>query len=296
MKRLITAITAAMLAAALLAPTAHALSSEGSSTGTMLIPLPAPRPPQVKIVEKVVEKPVEKIVEVPIFDPAKNLSWDNAPDGKIYAEGEAFQFLERPGKVTPGAKIINTTRGGYCSVGWIVEKDGVRSILTAGHCGAVGDEFALENQDGSLLPIGTMTFTEYRNHGDIGRFDKGLVSVTDQSLIDATLQVTSSGKKLSISAVQDASWIENNKPRMCRLGARTGLSCGPSRGIGVDGQIIYNAISLPGDSGGPVYAVYGTDVFPLGVVSGGLKADAVHQVAQPIAGFLKEHGLTLVAR
>ena len=264
-------------------------------------PLPKmPKLPPVQQPEQPQQPPqgqpqiVEKITKVPIFSREENIEWHEVTGQKIYAEGEAFQFLERPGKITPGARITNTRLGSYCSVGWIVEKNGEQFILTAGHCGREGDVFSMEDPEGRHHVVGTMTYSEFQNHGDIGRYDKGLIKIDNPAMVDASLQLFWKNQKMITAAVQNTGWTEEHKPRLCRMGARTGLSCGPYYGVGADGQLIYNAISLPGDSGGPVFATHNGHAFPIGIVSGGLKEDAIHQVAQPIAQFLNDGGYTLL--
>lgn len=68
-------------------------------------PLPKmPKLPPVQQPEQPQQPPqgppqiVEKITKVPIFSREENIEWHEVTGQKIYAEGEAFQFLERPGK------------------------------------------------------------------------------------------------------------------------------------------------------------------------------------------------------
>lgn len=262
-------------------------------------PQPLPKLPQMPPVQDPAQpeqqpKVIEKITKVPIFSREENIEWHEVGGQKIYAEGEAFQFLENPGKITPGARITNTRLGSYCSVGWIVEKNGEQFILTAGHCGREGDVFSMEDPEGRQSVVGTMTYSEFQNHGDIGRYDKGLIKIDNPAMVDARVQLFWKNQQMTTATVQDTNWTEEHKPRLCRMGARTGLSCGPYYGLGADGQLIYNAISLPGDSGGPVFATHNGNVFPVGIVSGGLKEDAIHQVTQPIAQFLNDGGYRLL--
>ena len=74
-------------------------------------PAPAPKDPAPQPLPKLPQMPpvqdpaqpeqqpqiVEKITKVPIFSREQNIDWHEVGGQKIYAEGEAFQFLENPG-------------------------------------------------------------------------------------------------------------------------------------------------------------------------------------------------------
>ena len=76
------------------------------------------------------------------------------------------------------------------------------------------------------------------------------------------------------------------------MGYRTGLSCGPYSGPGHEGQFYYQGSTSAGDSGGPVFALYGGQLWAVGVTSAhdfSLPA----AVAMSIGNWMPGWGLTL---
>lgn len=67
-------------------------------------------------------------------------------------------------------------------------------------------------------------------------------------------RVSRSDKSVQIRGYADASWLVANEPYMCRLGVRTGLSCGYFEEITNQYTVTFANITDQGDSGGVIWA------------------------------------------
>lgn len=208
-----------------------------------------------------------------------------ADDSKIFHSSEEWQWLKHPGTVIPGGKFVNIDAGKSCSVGWIVTTERRAFILTAGHCGDVGDRAALPRRNGRLTPVGQ--FVESRFAG-VGSRDDALIELYDSARWTATIPLDMAATKIATPQ-----WADTHRPRVCRLGYRTGLSCGAY--LNTDGTIIeYRGIDDHGDSGGPVFALWDGDLYALGVYSYLSKTDATRAGTSAIADTLDHWGLKLL--
>ena len=67
-------------------------------------------------------------------------------------------------------------------------------------------------------------------------------------------RVSMSDEPVEIRGYADASWLSANQPYMCRLGFRTGLSCGSYEEITNEYTVTFANITDHGDSGGVIWA------------------------------------------
>lgn len=162
-----------------------------------------------------------------------------------------------------------------CSVGFVMERDGVPYVLTAGHCTAGLPTW----QD-----IGPSAASEFPGT------DYGLVrddeadAAGDVDLYDGTAQ--------PITSVGTAAVGE----RVCASGQTTKVTCGQVTAVDVtvdygDGDVVRGLIATNvhtdhGDSGGPLF----DGSIGLGVVSGG---DGATDYFQPIAPAMQKYDLSL---
>lgn len=212
---------------------------------------------------------------------------------EVFRRSEGFDFLMNPGIVVPGGMYTNATAGNSCSFGWVVT-DGTRIFnLTAGHCGKVGDRIIVKDKQG-------------RSH-DSGQFvestgtPKNFGSDPDFALIDITgheYQFSPPLKNLRFPGVVDLQYLSQNEPYLCRLGWRSGLSCGYFLGSTSDVAFRYRNISDHGDSGGPVF-VYDSNTntaLAAGVTSYGSEEQATQRGAAAIKPYLDHFGLTVIGK
>ena len=214
-------------------------------------------------------------------------------DTEVFRRSKGFEFLTNPGVVVPGGKYTNATSGSTCSFGWIVT-DGTRIFnLTAGHCGKVGDRVIVQDKRG-------------RSH-DSGQFvestgtPKNFGIDPDFALIDITgyeYQFAPPVKKLRLTQVIDMQYLNQNEPYLCRLGWRSGLSCGYYLGSTSDLAFKYRNISDHGDSGGPVF-VYNPktgSAMAAGVTSYLNEERAPQAGGAAIKPYLDHFGLTVIGK
>lgn len=224
------------------------------------LPAPSPEPAQ---------EPVEESVEEPVTEPVE-------------------EPVELAGYVQPGNQILNLDNGYACSAGWFAGVGDRRFVITAGHCGAAGHLFAAADGEGNYPVIGSMV-ESYVNGSDAGIFgaDIGLIELYPTTIANAGLPTHG-----AVAGWQDIAWLEATRPEICRVGYRTGLSCGPYSGPGHEGQFYYQGSTSAGDSGGPVFALYGGQLWAVGVTSAhdfSLPA----AVAMSIGDWMPGWGLTL---
>ncbi|GEM_PF-3272267 len=176
--------------------------------------------------------------------------------------------LPEPAVIEQGAKIVNATDPGRCTVGFI--NDGV--VYTAGHCGNEGDEFWLSREgkyDPELERIGTF-HTKYEENESEPEETRSKLR-NDHGFITLESPWVQLGSNLwSGDAVVPYEEIRPGM-RVCAYGQTTrerGARCGHVEGVdgaeivmssGVDGE--------KGDSGGPVWAEDGSGF--VGIYSGG---------------------------
>lgn len=212
---------------------------------------------------------------------------DADDDSAIFHDSEEWQFLSTPGAIVPGGIIVNDTDESSSSVGYVVSTDNRDFVLTAGHCGEEDDQFCIVDEDGSSTYIGSMVESEFPTPGGA---DYGLIDITR-----ARPHVQRFPFDAPLKGWCDVSWLEENKPRICRLGFPTGLSCCESLGVDGNGILSFRGIADHGDSGGPVFAQTDDGFYTVGLQSYGQPADATRVSAMTIAEPMNLWGLTLYA-
>ncbi len=174
---------------------------------------------------------------------------------KVYWNLQEYEFLGTdPQGVYPGSGYVVETAEGYgqCSTGWIVTPDEQQTeiyMLTAGHCGSVGDQVYFPDSNGDLVPVGEFVWVE--EPVEVGDPDYALIDITNAPSWVSAIPVDSS---MQISGWRGAEWVREKKPYTCRIGARMGLSCGEFIEMQSDYLYRYENISNSGDSGGAVWA------------------------------------------
>lgn len=215
-------------------------------------------------------------------------------DQPIYHNSTNWRWLAQPSTVVPGVQTFNTDANTSCSAGYFVTSaDGRRFNLTAGHCGQRGNSIYVDISGQGSTYFGSVTDSGYTStdgqvHEDSDH-DYGLVS------IDGSAAKWSSAMPFAqkLSGYLTADQLATRRPRICRLGARTGLSCGAMVAVNDDGYVTYRSIADHGDSGGPVFAMIGDALYAVGVDSSGEDEDATLAAAQLIAPAIQHWGLTL---
>lgn len=176
--------------------------------------------------------------------------------------------LPEPARIDQGAKIVNVTGQGRCTVGFI--NDGV--VYTAGHCGKEGDEFWLSTEgeyDPHLERIGTFHTKYAENESEPVetrsklRNDHGFITI-ESPWVQLGSNGWSGDKVVPYEEIRPGLEV-------CAYGQTTrekGPRCG--RVEGVDGAEIVMSSGVDGekgDSGGPVWAKDGSGF--VGIYSGG---------------------------
>ena len=158
---------------------------------------------------------------------------------------------------------------GTCSFGWMVRPEGNNSRLlnlTAGHCGDVGDKI----------------YSDYFGY------------------TSATPSVSMGSTQVEVKGWAGKHWLEENQPYMCRLGFRSGLSCGNLQQMTNDISMTYVAISDHGDSGGAVWAFDPSDssqtsIYAVGVTSWLRYEDAATAGAKTVESVMNPQNLKIYA-
>lgn len=221
---------------------------------------------------------------------ADNVSEIGSDQMKVYHDRLDWLWLDRPGELMPGARIYNLTKNTSCTAGWFVGQEKRRFIITAGHCGSVGDEFGMMTDSG-LQSFGNMLESEvnYVTNTEVGT-DIGLIEINPESGIHWTAEPPT-GK---IKDWLELPYIEHDKPTLCSLGATSGLSCGAYLETAQGGQFFINTIADFGDSGGPVYAVEPDgDMLAVAIVSRGSDYDKTRNGVMSIQPLMEKWDLQM---
>lgn len=210
-----------------------------------------------------------------------------APEPRVDAASQ-WSWLQAPGQLVPGARIHNTTAAKVCSAGWLVRRQEQVFLLTAGHCGHLGDTFAVATPDGEETSFGVVVETVD---------DPG--SAADYALIQVFSDLAGAyragpGQEPVTAAARLQDEIGPGD-EICRLGFRTGLSCGALRGVDTDGRRFrFAGVTDHGDSGGPVFLRHDGEMTPLGIVSGSPRGDDTLVIAEALTPVLHLHDLELI--
>ena len=211
-------------------------------------------------------------------------------DTQIYHNSSDWRWLAAPGKIVPGGQIINVTGDTLCSTGWVTGADDRFFLLTAGHCGAVGDQFAIRDAGGAAELFGEMVESHLTGTDvSISGTDIGLIEIHRTEFIDPVLPLAQ-----QVTGWQSLAWVDENQPQICRLGHRTGLTCGPYLEAGNEGLFSSRGILDQGDSGGPVFArTPDGELWAVGVASYRVDTNATHAGSMSIGEWMRHWGLTI---
>ena len=214
-------------------------------------------------------------------------------DGGIkYHNSMDWKFLERPGKIQPGGRIYKVGTSSYCSTGFIASLGERVFIVTAGHCGDVGDQFLVEDSQGNTLVVGEMveSYVAYESDGSILGADIGLIEIYDaaKQYVDSSLPP---GQQLM--GYITPQYAQQHGMLICRIGSTTGYACGVFEEIGRDGQFYFRNIVDRGDSGGAIFALDDNGAYALGVTSNVSDFNKTLAGGMEIASAMEHWGLTL---
>ena len=206
---------------------------------------------------------------------------------RIFHRSKGLEWLKYSNGITPGARITNQNNSGFCSVGYLARKQNRLFVLTAGHCGKKGDVFAYSTSDGELVNFGRMVDSTGRTPSA----DYGLIEIANSAPMESS--IIAFKKVYRLSHWETPENVRENDS-VCRMGYRTGLSCG-----GFLDQLNKNAFEFEGtadhgDSGGPVFLQRGNDLIALGLESYGFEEDATRDGALSISGALDYWDLELL--
>ncbi|WP_130840555.1 trypsin-like serine protease [Corynebacterium neomassiliense] len=224
----------------------------------------------------------------------------------ILRNSEDFAFLENPAYLEPGARYFVEHRNGEvsnCSFGWMTSypQQNRTFNLTAGHCGDKGDVVYVETDSGETAPVGEFVWQAYDG-------EEVIESGNDYALIEfysrfdtavlGTRSVQFSGNSVQLAGWRDGNWLRQNNPYMCRLGYRSGLSCGSFTEMQNANTVLFDNISDHGDSGGAVWAFdpsdpTGSNIYAVAVNSFGSESDATHAGGKTIAPVMEHFDLTI---
>ncbi|WP_236745926.1 S1 family peptidase [Mycobacteroides abscessus] len=161
------------------------------------------------------------------------------------------------GTISPGVRLTlpfsGSSKPGLCTAGFLVSlPDGRTGVLSAGHCQYPGDA-AL---DASGKHIGTYLYSidQGKKANDT---DTALIVLDPGLHVDSWILETTS--VTDVATVADLTIGRNGQmPMICFYGATTGggPQCGTNSTVEGDKLALWAPAARPGDSGGPVWAVW----------------------------------------
>ncbi|MFH0411462.1 hypothetical protein ACG98H_05915 [Corynebacterium sp. L4756] len=225
-------------------------------------------------------------------------------DRRIYRNSSKFRDLETAGYMEPGASYLtwkNTAdRWGQCSFGWWVGNDTKIYNLTAGHCGEVGDKVYVDTSGGEQVHIGEFVYSAYDEGALVSGPDYGLIEIHPDyfSYVVTNPRVSMSDSPVRLQGVARTEWLESAKPYMCRLGFRSGLSCGSYEEMVNHYTVKFANITDHGDSGGAIWAFdprdsTQTEIWAVAVNSYGSDYDATFAAGKVIEPVMDEFDLKI---
>lgn len=239
-----------------------------------------------------------------IREPGRVTADSSVQDRKIYRDSESYTYLESSSYIEPGMKyFVDTAEGlAQCSFGWTVEfknDPGTFYNLTAGHCGEVGDKVYMDfegtGDPSHYIHVGTFAWQLYEE--TTMDEDYSLIQFLEgaEKYMTGTpnLLVGGDREELNLLGWEDAGWLEKTKPYMCRLGFRSGLSCGNYQEMVDDNEVAFDNIVDHGDSGGVIWAFdpddsSGRGIRAVAITSWGTRDDATTAVGQTIDKVMEE--------
>ncbi|MBV7295366.1 S1 family peptidase [Corynebacterium sp. TAE3-ERU12] len=164
----------------------------------------------------------------------------------------------------PGTEFFVAEKDSACTLGFAArDAEGQQGFITASHCGLVGDEVTVKDENGLLRPIGVFTISEAnvdpasikdRPYEPEEIFDLAFIRLYDQTLpIERTIAEIDAAPA-SVAVVDDIPPEQGTQ--LCFIGRTTGRSCGTVQGFtGWNGpsDVGFDASSQHGDSGAPVF-------------------------------------------
>ncbi|AZA14419.1 hypothetical protein ACFPVT_04315 [Corynebacterium choanae] len=201
-----------------------------------------------------------------------------------YHNSSDWRFLERGDFVTPGSKLHTDT--GSCSAGFFVTANGRAYMIWAGHCADVGEQVYWRNPEGTEVLLGETVWSKNDDTDDLA-----LVDITHtRAPIRPNIQLVDDRFGGVVNLRQEG--LHTDDLLICRLGYRTGISCGDFDGVYQNSRKFTSyAPADHGDSGGPVFILKGTTWYPVGVVSGGWDSEPDIGSAAEIAQLVKAWNL-----
>lgn len=175
----------------------------------------------------------------------------------------------------PGTEYVNMDKKVTCSFGFKGERNGDIGYITAGHCGDAGDTIAITTPQGRV---------------EVGEFTWSLGSPVTSGLPDLAFIKIHGRVNAEVARVKDTPVMtldkqdmENAKPDLCKVGPKTKDTCGEIlTDIFTSGTVSFEAKSLHGDSGSPVFAqVRGGGLAAVGILSGspvGVEGEIIAQL------------------
>lgn len=200
--------------------------------------------------------------------------------------------------LSPGAKIAVQRADGAeksCSIGWIVTSpalDNGRGILTAGHCGGVGDQVTIKKRDRSTLQIGSIVRQELSPDDPGVGEDYALIELTAAAAGEISTDVS---PEMQPVEQKDMSWVEENKPYICARGFHQ-ITCGAYARPGVGKMFFSRGETESGDSGGAVWAIDPADkntAYAIGIIRGTSGTEENQIAVKPIDDILGQWDLEL---
>ncbi|MBM4574868.1 hypothetical protein GS896_27810 [Rhodococcus hoagii] len=193
-----------------------------------------------------------------------------------------------PSTVRTGDEILvmhpGETSADVCTVGFVFTgSDNKSRALTAGHCGNIHDEVA--TSDGRVIGrIADRTFTDGAQ-----RQDTALVSFYPGIAVDPN--VPDIGRAIDVLSSDEVEDLTRTDPVLCKLGAKTGLTCGSA--VEFAGapttMLAFASNGGHGDSGAAVWTYgAGGEILAVGTVSGGPSGRNDITFVEPLTGYMDQ--------
>ncbi|MDB2207063.1 S1 family peptidase [Mycobacteroides abscessus] len=195
-----------------------------------------------------------------VVDRSPQVRKEPAPPGhEVTAQPVTAPAFSTPteGTISPGVRLTlpfsGSSKPGLCTAGFLVSlPDGRTGVLSAGHCQYPGDA-AL---DASGKHIGTYLYSidQGKKANDT---DTALIVLDPGLHVDSWILETTS--VTDVATVADLTIGRNGQmPMICFYGATTGggPQCGTNSTVEGDKLALWAPAARPGDSGGPVWAVW----------------------------------------
>ncbi|OFK60446.1 hypothetical protein HMPREF2808_06710 [Corynebacterium sp. HMSC078A10] len=177
-----------------------------------------------------------------------------------------------------------------CSTGFLASRGERLFIITAGHCGKLGDQFYVQDAQNNWAYVGEMveSYLQEDAHGGIYGTDIGLIELLGDARYTSSLPLD-----LPMQGWITPQEAQQRNMMICRLGATTGYSCGEFEDFGNGGLFYFRSITDRGDSGGAVFAANNSGMWALGVNSNVSDNNKTRVGAMEIGSAINHWGLTI---